>query len=97
MLNDTQIESIRNYLRDKPVIKAWLFGSHARSENRFDSDVDLLIQPDYSQRLGWGFFSFKNDLQEILGTKVDVVSEKFLKDFARESVEKDKLLIYERS
>lgn len=97
MLNEAQIESIRHYFQDKPVLKAWLFGSYARDESEAESDIDLLIRPDYSQRLGWGFFSFRSDLQKILGKQVDVVSEGFLKDFARSSVENDKKLIYERS
>jgi predicted nucleotidyltransferase len=37
------------------------------------------------------------DLQDILGKKVDLVTEKGLMPFARPSVEKDKVLMYERA
>lgn len=37
------------------------------------------------------------DLTDLLGCKVDLVESVGLKDFARESVERDKILIYERS
>lgn len=37
-----------------------------------------------------------NDLEELLGRKVDLVSEGTLLPFAQESAEKDKILIYER-
>lgn len=97
MLTEKERRQIEEYFRDKPVIKAWIFGSEARDEARLGSDLDLLIRPDYSQRLGWKFFSFKRELEEILGREVDVVSERYLKDFAKPSVEKDKRLIYERS
>ncbi len=37
------------------------------------------------------------DLQELLGMPVDLVTVKGLMDFARESVDRDKILIYERA
>ena len=36
------------------------------------------------------------DLKELLGHNVDLVTEASLAPFARESVERDRLLIYER-
>lgn len=96
MLTANQIAQIKDYFKRKPILKAWVFGSVARNENSANSDIDILVQPDYSQKLGWGFFSIKHDLEKILNTDVDVVSEGFLKDFARPSAERDKKLIYER-
>ena len=40
---------IADYFKTQPVLKAWLFGSFSRGEEREDSDVDLLILPDKSQ------------------------------------------------
>jgi predicted nucleotidyltransferase len=37
------------------------------------------------------------DLQELLNLKVDLVTEKGLLPFARKSVDRDKILIYERA
>ncbi|MCR5238663.1 MAG: nucleotidyltransferase domain-containing protein [Prevotella sp.] len=34
---------IADYFKTQPVLKAWLFGSFSRGEEREDSDVDLLI------------------------------------------------------
>ena len=34
---------IIEYLKDKPVFKAYLFGSYAREDAREDSDVDILL------------------------------------------------------
>ena len=50
----------------------------------------------------WLFGSFARgeqteDLKEILGRNIDLVTEESLADFARPSVEKDKKLIYERA
>ena len=43
------------------------------------------------------FFGMWNDLEELLGRKVDLVSEGTLLPFAQESVERDKILVYERT
>lgn len=40
---------IAEYFRTQPVLKAWLFGSYSRGEQREGSDIDILILPDKSQ------------------------------------------------
>lgn len=37
------------------------------------------------------------DLEDILGRKVDLIEKGWLKDFAVDSANKDKILIYERT
>ena len=49
MNRETMTRKIAEYFKTQPVLKAWLFGSFARGEEREDSDVDLLILPDKSQ------------------------------------------------
>lgn len=97
MLSSQQLNQIKEYFKDKPILKVWLFGSYARKDYEAESDIDLLIKPDYSKRLGWKFFAMKSELQLLLGKPVDIVSEAYLKDFAKPSVDGDKLLIYEQS
>lgn len=62
-----------------------LFGSVARGEDRLDSDIDILIElePERSllDRIG-----LKYDLEDLLGRKVDVVTEKALHAHIREAV-----------
>ena len=89
--------AIADYFKTQPVVKAWLFGSFARGEETPLSDVDLLVQLDYSKLDGFGFFFFLYDLERLLNRSVDLVTVNSLEDFARESVERDKQLIYERT
>ena len=89
--------TIAKYFRHKPVEKAWLFGSFSRHEERPDSDVDILVALDKSQPIGLKFFGMWNDLEELLGRNVDLVSEGTLLPFAQETAERDKILIYERA
>ena len=42
------------------------------------------------------YIAMLNALQELLAKKVDLVEEGQLRDFTMESVERDKILIYER-
>ncbi len=87
---------IAEYFKTQPVLRAWLFGSYARGEENPDSDVDLLVELDESQRIGLRFFGMYMDLKELLGREVDLVADGCLMPFAEETANRDKLLIYER-
>ena len=89
--------TIAEYFKTQPVLKAWLFGSFARGEETPDSDIDVLIVLDHSKPVGLKFFGMFVDLRELLGRDVDLVTERSLAPFARQSVERDRQLIYERA
>lgn len=91
------IEALRHYFSAQPVLKAWLFGSFSKGEETKDSDVDIMVSLDKSKPIGLKFFGMWSDLEELLGRKVDLVSEGTLLPFAQESVERDKILVYERT
>lgn len=90
-------KKISDYFATQPVLKAWVFGSYARGEEREDSDIDLLVELDESQRIGIRFFGMYVDLKELLGREVDLVAEGCLMSYAEESANRDKKLIYERN
>ncbi len=90
-------ETLAEYFKTKPVLKAWLFGSFARGEETAKSDVDILVVLDHSQPVGLEFFGMYEDLKELLGRNVDLVTERSLASFARKSVERDRRLVYERT
>lgn len=53
------------------VTNLWIFGSHARGDFRPDSDLDLLV--DFASPPGFdNFMGLKIDLEDRLGTKVDL-------------------------
>ena len=91
-------QKIADYFKTQPVLKVWLFGSYSRGEQRADSDIDLLILPDKSQHFSLFTLSgMYEDLKELLGCEVDLITEGGLMPFARESADRDKILIYERA
>ena len=87
---------LADYFKTQPVKKAWIFGSYARGEERPDSDVDILVSFDYSQRIGMRYFRMALELEKLLGKQVDLVEDGQLMSFAYDTAEKDKRLIYER-
>jgi len=97
MTTEQITQQIAEYFKTQPVLKAWLFGSFARGEQTEDSDVDILVVLDNAQPVGLKFFGMYEDLKELLGRSVDLVVDRSLASFARESVERDKKLIYERA
>lgn len=91
------IPLIQQFLQTQPVKRAYLFGSCSRGEELPDSDIDLLVTYDDSNSLSLlTICRMMNELGDHLGRKVDIVEEGRLLPFAIPSVEKDKILIYER-
>ena len=90
------INLIQKYFKDKPVFKAFIFGSYARGDAGTKSDYDILVELDYSKKIGLEFIQMRIDLVNMLKADVDLVSDKSLSKYIRPYVEKDKILIYER-
>ena len=91
------IPDLQAYFATQPVKRAYLFGSCSRGEETPNSDVDILVQLDYSQPIGMRYFGMICDLEKKLGRQVDLVEEQGLNHYARPYVEKDKIQIYERA
>ncbi|TAE21959.1 MAG: nucleotidyltransferase [Cytophagales bacterium] len=95
-LTNNDIQTIQNYLHNQPVLRAYVFGSYARGEADHNSDLDLLVELDYSKPVGLQFVGMKLDLEDRLHRSVDIVSENGLSPHIRPFIERDKQLVYER-
>ena len=62
-----------------------VFGSFARGEERADSDLDVLVELDPGRDL-LDIVAIKQDLEALLGRSVDVVTERAVSPYIRESV-----------
>jgi len=60
------------------------FGSFANGTQNPQSDLDLLVE--FSQPVGWDFFTLENYLEHLLGLKVDLVTRNSLKDQIKDSI-----------
>ncbi|MFD4432512.1 nucleotidyltransferase family protein [Nocardia sp. NPDC058497] len=83
---DALMPQLRALCEKYDVVELSVFGSVARGTDRPDSDVDLLylLKPD--THIGLEFFGFQEELEELLGRRVDVVPKKYLHWFIRDAV-----------
>ncbi len=95
-LDDTKLETIKNYFKTRPVLKAYLFGSYVRGQADSKSDIDILVDLDYSQKIGLGFVQMQIDLEELLKAKVDLVSSNGLSKYIKSYIDSEKKMIYAR-
>jgi uncharacterized protein len=63
-----------------------IFGSRARGTARPDSDIDILYTLQPGRRLGWEIEQLTDELGELFGRNVDLVSMRALHPLLRESV-----------
>lgn len=89
--------TISSYFAGQPVVKAWVFGSYSRGEETPESDIDIMVALDPNEKVGLKFFAMREELKELLGREIDLVTESSILPFARETAERDRLLVYERN
>jgi hypothetical protein len=61
-----------------------VFGSVARGEATPESDIDLLVDQDWSRLTSWGGMGLIIELEDLLGCSVDVATTDELKPRIRE-------------
>jgi len=88
---NTQIEIETRLKELKPILsqeynveRIGYFGSYSRNEQTIDSDIDILVY--FRKPLGWEFFDLQDLLEKELELKVDLVSEKALKEQLRQII-----------
>ena len=75
------------------IEKAYLYGSYARGEAAYKSDIDICIEKGKLRTL-LELSGLCLDLEETLENKVDIVTTTALSSEFRERIEKDMILIY---
>jgi len=95
-LSSRHIKTIKDFFSGLPVKRAYLFGSYSRNEADENSDVDILVELDHSTPIGMQFFTYGDELQNLLKKKVDIVSYEGLSKYVKPFIDKEKVLIYER-
>lgn len=93
-LKKSQIDKIIDYFKTKPVLKAYLFGSYATNVAHSESDIDVLVELDYTQKIGLQFVQMKLDLEKLLGKPVDLVSTNAISKYIKPHIESEKIEIY---
>ena len=82
--------------REYGVKRITLFGSYARGEATNKSDIDFHLEDTGGL---WGYFKlcgFKQDLEDCLGSSVDVLTTGSMDREVLEAVRKNEVLIFEQ-
>lgn len=100
MKRELDVEQIRRrsksiFERNHFVKRAFLFGSYARHEEKPESDIDFLVETE--GEVGLDFFGLYDYLQEEFGKNIDVLTKEEADRIMKKNIEKDKVVIYERS
>ena len=79
-MDQSEIKNIiLSHLKGFDPIKVGIFGSFARGDNKKGSDIDILVEFKDAPSL-LTLIKLENDLSEILGVKVDLVTTGALKN-----------------
>ena len=82
---ETKLKELKPILDKKYYVdRIGYFGSYSRNEQKKDSDIDILVY--FRKPLGWEFFDLQELLEKELQLKVDLVSEKALKEQLRQII-----------
>ena len=78
-------------LKRNGVVKAGVFGSFVRGDDKKNSDIDILIKPP--KGIGFGFVGIQLQLQKSLNKKVDLLSYKAIHPLLKEKILKEEVRI----
>lgn len=76
--------------KEYPIKSMAIFGSYSRKEQENDSDLDILVE--FSDKIGIRFLDLADEIEVIVGLKVDLVSKNGIKEKYLKSIDSD--LIY---
>jgi predicted nucleotidyltransferase len=87
----SRLSNHKNHLlNDYPIKSIAIFGSYSRNENRNDSDLDILVE--FNDKIGIRFIDLADEIENIVGVKVDLVSKDGIKEKYLKAIDPD--LIY---
>lgn len=82
---ETKLQELKPILLDKfHVSKIGYFGSYAVGGQTNQSDLDLLVE--FSQPIGWEFFTLEKFLEQEFGVSIDLVTKDALKERIKRSI-----------
>lgn len=76
------------------VSRLEVFGSVSRGEEAPDSDIDVLYDLAPESRLGWDIEELSDELSDLIGRPVDLVSRNSLHERLRDEVLAEARLLY---
>lgn len=80
-----KLKNLKPVLFDKfHVCKIGYFGSYATDEQTDESDLDLIVE--FSQPIGWKFFTLEKFLEQEIGLNIDLVTKDALRERIKQPI-----------
>jgi predicted nucleotidyltransferase len=95
MMNREEIfEKIAQALKNQGATKIAIFGSYVRGEEKPGSDIDILVE--FLERKSLlELVRMERQLSEVLGIKVDLLTEKSISPYLIDTIREQMEVIYE--
>lgn len=90
------LQNLHQIWKKHKIKNVYLFGSYARNEQKPSSDIDFLIEHDINFSL-FDLIKLQLDLEKELQIEVDLISNNSVSEFLKDSINKDKILIYSQN
>jgi predicted nucleotidyltransferase len=82
---ELKLKQLKPLLADKyHVSRIGYFGSYANNNQHAGSDLDLLVE--FSEPIGWKFFTLERFLEKSFGVPIDLVTVNALKERMKEPI-----------
>ena len=92
---DIPVDEIADFCRRNHISQLALFGSVLRADFGPNSDVDVLVEFEPGAHIGYlTYFRLQDELAELFGGEVDLLTPNSLRPFARETTMQTKAVIY---
>lgn len=88
------LEKLKDYLIKAGARKILVFGSFARGETKPESDIDLIVEFNERKSL-LDIVGLEQELTEILGIKVDLLTEKSISPYILDKIKNDLIVVYQ--
>lgn len=77
----------QNLFSRYPIRSMAIFGSYARNEQDEKSDLDIVVE--FNDKIGIRFIDLADEIEKLIGFKVDLVSRKGIKEKYFERIKED--------
>jgi len=93
MSKEEIFEKIARLLKNRGVRTVAVFGSYVRGEEKPESDIDIIVEFSEKKSL-LELVKIERELSEVLGIKVDLLTEKSISPYLIDTIKREMRVIY---
>jgi hypothetical protein len=87
-------DKIEEFCKQHHIKRLALFGSVLRDDFGPESDIDILVEFEPGYVPGWAFFALQDELEQLVGRRVDLNTPGFLSRHFRDRVQAEAVVLY---